>query len=122
MLLCSVLGVAATSSQAPGLRPVMRQKLTHAQKILAAVVTSDWGALESESLALVALTKVPAWAVLTSPEYGQHSAEFRQAIRDLHQAAARHDLEETPQAYNTVIRRCVECHRYIARARQAKGR
>jgi len=116
----SLAGVAAAPTQGPGLDRVMRQKLTHAQLILEAVVTSDWLALDSESRKLEALTNDPGWAVLNSPEYSRQSNAFRAAIQDLRQAAARRDLDKTPTAYNAVTLRCVECHRYVARARIAR--
>lgn len=115
-----LVGLAATPSQGPGLNRVMREKLTHAQKILEAVVTSDWATLQSESRKLEALTNDPAWAVLQAPEYSRHSVAFRQAIQELTQAAAQRDSEKTPTAYNAVTLRCVECHRYVARERIAK--
>jgi hypothetical protein len=113
----SLFGVAATTSQAPGLNYVMREKLTRAQKILEAVVTSDWVALESETRALEALTNDPRWAVLKAPEYAEQSIAFSLAVQDLHQAAVQRDLEQTPQSYNAVTLRCIECHRFIARER-----
>jgi len=39
------------------------------------------------------------------------------AIQDLHMAAAQRDLEKTPRAYVDLTLKCVERHRYMARAR-----
>ena len=113
-------GLAASPNQGPGLNRVMREKLVHAQKILEAVVTSDWVGLETQSRELERLTKDPRWTVLKYPEYAKHSAAFVLAIQDLHRAAAQRDLEKTPQAYVAVTLKCVECHRYLARARIAQ--
>jgi hypothetical protein len=110
-------GLAAGSSQGPELNNVMREKLEHAQKILEAVVTSDWLSLETHSRELERLTDDPRWTVLKYPEYARQSAAFRQTIRDLHMAAAQRDLEKTPKAYVAVTLQCVACHRYLARAR-----
>ena len=93
------------------------EKLVKTQKILEAVVTSDWVSLETNSRELVQLTNDPRWRVLKYPEYAQHSTAFIQAVEDLHRAAARRDLNETPKAYVAVTLQCVECHRYMARAR-----
>lgn len=116
----SLAGVAASPGQGPGLERVMRQKLAHTQRILEAVVTSDWQALDSESRKLETLTNDPAWAVLKSPEYSKQSIAFRAAIQDLRQAAARRDLDKTAAAYNAMTLRCVDCHRYVARTRIAR--
>ena len=113
-------GLAASPNQGPALNRVMREKLVHAQKILEAVVTSDWVSLETQSRELERLTKDPRWTVLKYPEYARHSAAFVLAIQDLHRAAAQRDLEKTPQAYVAVTLKCVECHRYLARARIAQ--
>jgi hypothetical protein len=98
----------------------MRQKLAHAQKILEAVVTSDWTGLETHSRELERLTNDPRWIVLKFPEYAQHSGEFVRSVQALHTAAAQRDLEKAPNAYVAVTLQCVECHRYLARARIAQ--
>jgi len=118
--LSAFLGLAASSSQGPELNSVMREKLDHAQKILEAVVTSDWVSLETHSRELEQLTNDPRWRVLKYPEYAQHSAAFIRAVQDLRRAAAQRDLDKTPQSYVAVTLKCVECHRYLARARLAK--
>ena len=122
LALAALFNVAAIPSQGPDLARVMREKLEHAQKILEAVVTSDWVALESHSRELERLTHHPAWNVLNAPEYARYSRAFKQAIDALHEAAAQRDLEKTPQAYVSVTLRCVDCHRYLARARITKTR
>ena len=112
-----VFGLSATPTQGPTVASVMREKLGHAQELLEAVVTSDWASLEAHSQALERLTDDPRWVVLKYPEYARHSTAFVRAIQDLHRAAAQRDLEKTPQAYVAVTLACVECHRYLARAR-----
>ena len=114
-----MLGVTASPSQGPELNTVMREKLGHAQKILEAVVTSDWVSLEMHSRELEQLTNDPRWMVLKYPEYARHSAAFVRAVQALHTAAAQRDLEKTPKAYINVTLQCVACHRYLARARIA---
>lgn len=113
-------GLAASPSQGPALSRVMREKLAHAQKILEAVVTSDWVSLETHSRELERLTEDPRWMVLTFSEYARHGAAFVRTIQDLHRAAAQRDLEQAPKAYVAVTLQCVECHRYLARERLAK--
>ena len=114
-----VLGMTASPSQTPGVNAVMREKLVHAQKILEAVVTSDWVSLEAQSRELEQLTNDPRWTVLKYPEYSRYSAAFVRAVQTLQTAAAQRDLETTPKAYVAVTLQCVECHRYLARARIA---
>jgi len=122
LVVCGLLSLAAGGNQGPRVGGLMREKLDQAQKILEAVVTSDWASLETHSRALERLTQDPAWRVFNSPEYAQHSAAFTQAIRDLQTAAVERDLEKAPQAYAALTLRCVDCHRYLARTRMAGKR
>jgi hypothetical protein len=120
LLFSAVIGVAARpGGQGPALNNIMREKLGHAQKILEAVVTNDWIALETHSREIERLTRDPRWIVLKHPDYARQSAAFVRAIQDLHLAAAQRDLERTPQAYVAVTLQCVACHRYLARERLA---
>ena len=119
-LACAVAGIAALPAQGPELNTVMHAKLVRAQKILEAVVTSDWVELETNSRELEQLTNDPRWTTLKYPEYSKYSGAFVRAVQDLHAAASKRELEETPKAYVAMTLRCVECHRYLARARLAR--
>lgn len=112
---------SAAAGQTPALKAVMREKLAHSQQLLDALVTSKWSALEEHAVALKAATNRPAWSVLESPEYVQHTARFVRALDDLIAAARRRDLEQAPMAYTVVTLSCVQCHRHIARMRLASG-
>lgn len=120
LAIVALLNVAAMDAQGPAVERVMHKKLEVSQKILEAVVTSRWMDLEARSRDLQDLTNDPAWQVLNAPEYAAHSGAFREAVRVLHDAAARRDLEATPKAYIAVTLSCIDCHRYLARNRLAK--
>lgn len=113
------LAVSNSSAQTTALSRVMRQKLEQSQGMLAAVVTSNWADLERRSEALVRVTSDPAWAVLNTPEYARQSQAFLRAAQDLIDAAKRRDLDAAPLAYASLTLSCVQCHRYVARARIA---
>ena len=55
----ALCGLGASPGQGPALNRVMREKLGHTQKILEAVVTSDWVTLETHSHELEQLTNDP---------------------------------------------------------------
>ena len=116
----ALLSLAASPGQGPEMKAVMHEKLDHAHHILEAVVTSDWVGLETHTRELERLTNDPRWQILKYPEYARHSAAFVRAVQDLHTAAAQRDLDKTPKAYVTMTLQCVECHRYLARARVAR--
>ena len=116
-----VLGVGAseTASQTVELKQVMHRKLAEFEKLLGALVTSDWAELARRGRTLEELTSAPAWQALKTPEYVRQSATFVQATRDLVDAADRHDEEAAPVAYLAVTLSCVRCHQYVARMRMA---
>jgi cytochrome c556 len=113
------MGAPNASAQTTALGRLMRQKLELSQGILAAVVTSNWTELERRSQALAQVTNDPAWTVLRTPEYSKQSQAFLRAAQDLLAAAKRRDLDATPLAYVSLTLSCVQCHRYVARARIA---
>jgi hypothetical protein len=116
VLLVALTGGAA-SSQTVGLNQVMRSKLEHSQKILEAVVTSNWQLLDAETKALTQVTRDPAWSVLQFPEYARQSAAFVRAVDDLTEAARLRDLEGASLGFVALSTSCVSCHRYMARSR-----
>jgi hypothetical protein len=115
-------GVAASvaAAQTVALSRLMQAKLEHSQKILAAVVTSNWAELQQHSEALQRAAQDPAWSVLTTPEYVRQTTAFLRASEDLVDAAKRRDGEAAPLAYVSLTMSCVQCHRYVARMRIAR--
>ena len=122
LLIATVLMVGTVGqvhAQTTALNRVMRQKLVDAQGVLGAVVTSNWAELDRRSTALARATDDPAWLVLGTPEYVKQSEAFVRAVNDLVDTAARRDLDGATIAYVALTMRCVQCHRYVARARLA---
>ena len=128
----TILGIAALlvavstgpspSAQSARMKQVMRTKLDHSQRILEAVVTSNWQQLDRESRAMATIVRDPAWAVLAMPEYVRHSGAFLRATDDLIEAATSRDLESASLGFISLTTSCVSCHRYLARARIATAR
>ena len=111
----------ASADQAPRLNKVMQAKLGHSQVILAAVVTSNWSALDRESRALALVVRDPAWVVaLTEPEYLRQSDAFSRALQDLIEAGAKRNLESAADAHIALTASCVRCHVHMTRRRIAK--
>lgn len=122
-LALAVVLLMASGSPAPGQTPalgnVMREKLMHSQRILGAIMTSDYATLERESAALVRATESPAWSVLKTPEYRRQSEAFLRASDDLVQAAKQRDLDAAAMNYVSLTLTCFQCHRYVKDARIA---
>lgn len=118
LLAATSVGYSA-DAQTARLGLVMRAKLDHSQKILEAVVTSNWQLLDHESRQIAAAAEDPAWMVLRTPEYIRHTEGFLRATSELTLAAERRDLEAASLAFGSLTTSCVSCHRYLARARIA---
>lgn len=119
VLVVATLGMSAPSAQTPSTGRLMRDKLTHTNKILEAILTSDYESLDRESAALVRATELPAWSVLKSPEYLRQSAAFVSAIQDLRDAAKARDLDTAALQYMSLSLTCFQCHKHIKGARIA---
>jgi cytochrome c556 len=107
------------TAQSLQLETVMRQKLTASQQLLAALVTSNWAALDRHTRALQSLTNQPGWDVMRLPEFHAHTTAFQRSIQALTDAARQRDQRVALAAYNGLVSSCVECHVYVARARIA---
>jgi hypothetical protein len=117
----ATISAFASANQGPRLSRVMREKMDHAQAILAGVITSDWAALDRESRALALAVRDPAWgSALTGPDYIRQSDAFSRALQDLIEAAARRDLDAAANAQIALTSTCVRCHVHMSRRRIAK--
>jgi hypothetical protein len=108
------------AGQTPATGRLMREKLTHAQRLLEALTTSDHALLERESDALAKIPSMQGWMVLQSPEYRRYSEAFLRATGDLNTAAKARDLDEAMMHYRTMTASCYQCHRYLKNRRLAR--
>lgn len=124
VLLTTVALVVAFLSKVEGqtvqTKQVMQQKLAQSQQLLAAVVTSNWAVLSERTQALESLTRQPGWQFLQTPDYRNYTAAFEKATQSLGTAAQQRDQRTAATAYTQLVNSCVECHRYVARARIAR--
>lgn len=99
----------------------MRAKLQHSQKVLEGLTTEDFSVVAKHSQAMALLSQDQQWQVLQTPEYLQRSVEFRRAIEALTEAAKKENLDGATLAYVDVTMKCIECHKYLRRVRQARN-
>ncbi len=100
-------------------RQVMREKLELSEILLGGLVTSNWASLGKTTQSLIGVINRPGWQVLQSPEYVRQTTAFLNATQALLGAADARDQRTALAAYNGLVASCVECHRYVARARVA---
>ncbi|MCO6459590.1 MAG: hypothetical protein J5I93_30110 [Pirellulaceae bacterium] len=99
----------------------MRAKLLHSQKVLEGLTVEDFGMIAKHSQEMSLLSQAAAWNVLQTPEYAQHSGEFRRSADALTKAALAKNLDGAALAYVDVTLKCVNCHRYVRSVRMAQA-
>ena len=123
VLLTTTALIVAFLSRAEGqteqTKQVMQQKLAQSQQLLGALVTTNWAALPQRTQTLESLTRQPGWQFLQTPEYRTYTTAFEKATQALVAAAQQRDQRTAATAYTQLVNSCVECHRYVARARIA---
>jgi len=117
--LAFLLTAQTVSAQTAETQQVMREKLARSSAVLAALVTSNWAALEREARALEQVTTRPGWQVLRFPEYSRDTQAFVRAVQAVAESASRRDLTTSLNAHNRLVASCVECHRNVALRRLA---
>ncbi len=122
--MAAILTLSAGSPAAQTARTgaMMREKLTHAQKILEALTTSNRDLLTAESGALVVIAKSPRWAELRTRELGIYTDSFLKAVAELDAAAKRNDFDAAAVQYNALTTSCYQCHRRLKDLRIANRR
>ena len=112
-----VMSGSVVPGQTPATGRLMREKLTHSERVLEAIMTSNYPLLEHESQALADVTKAPAWTVLKTSPYARYSLAFLTAAEDLAEAARTRDSDAAVRRYVSMTLTCYECHRYVKGAR-----
>jgi cytochrome c553 len=101
-------------------REIMRQKLEHAEHLLQALVLAEFEEIVKYGTELDRLAELQSWYVLPTPEYAEHSKEFRASAQAAALAGKNRNLEAAADAYASMIRRCVGCHEYMRRVREVR--
>jgi hypothetical protein len=112
----------AAASQTARTARLMREKLQHSQRILAALVTSDYGLLQRETQALTVITQSPEWSALITPDLRPYTSEFTRGLADLSAASERRDYDAAGASYGALTASCIACHKHVAKSRVAGAR
>jgi hypothetical protein len=107
------------SQKSPELHDFMRAKLEHSKKIIEGLTTDDFEMIAKSSQELSLLTQAETWQVIQTPDYLQHSTEFRRSADALRAAAQDKNIDGAALAYMEVTLKCVNCHKYVRRVRMA---
>jgi len=115
-----LVGVNVADAQTARTGRLMREKLLHSQRILAALTTSDYALLQKETLALTQVTKNPVWTELMTAELRPYTGGFTKALADLAAAADRRDYEAAGASFNALTTACFQCHKHVMSSRIAR--
>jgi cytochrome c556 len=119
-LLLACAGISSAQNARTG--PLMREKLLHAQRILAGLTTSDYGLLQRETQALTAITRNPVWSELMTADLRPFANDFTKALADLSAASGRRDYDMAGASYSALTTACIQCHKHVMKSRVAGSR
>ena len=97
----------------------MQAKLAHAQKVVEGLALEDFEAIAKNAQSISLLTQAEVWQVFQTPEYVQHSQEFRRAADAVSDAAIKKNIDAAALAYVDMTLKCVNCHKYVRTKRMA---
>ena len=96
---------------------LMRDKLTHMQRLLDGLVTDDFQLIAKEAELLRFVGKAASWQASDTKEYKMHSSRFASLTTQLGAAAQHNNRDAALLQYLQLNISCVDCHQYI-RAQQ----
>jgi hypothetical protein len=115
------LSTALVSAQRPdGVGDYMRIKLVHCQKVLEGIALADFQMIAKHAQEMSLISRASNWEVINTPEYLQHSIEFRRAVEAIRDAAQKQNIDAAALAYVDVTMKCVNCHKHVRAVRMAR--
>lgn len=126
LIAVALLALATTASAAEPksdetLSRFMRAKLGHSQKLLEALAVEDFDTIAKSAQEISLISQAELWQVFKTPEYLQHSNEFRRAADAVTDAAKKKNLDGAALAYMDMTLKCVNCHKYVRKVRMARN-
>jgi hypothetical protein len=91
----------------------MEAKLLYSQKLLGALANENYDQIAAQAQNLKLLSLESTWNILQTPEYIQHSADFRRRADHLSKAAKQKNLDAAALAYVQLTLNCIECHKHV---------
>lgn len=114
------LSVTSGRSEDPNkVAAFMKLKLTNAEKLLEGIALADFKLIEKSAQDLSVQSRDEMWQVLQTPDYLQHSVEFRRAADRVVAAAKKENIDAAALAYVGLTMQCVNCHKHVRDVRMA---
>ena len=120
----AVLSLAAWTWNTQGNQPnkvgdFMKLKLQKAQALLEGIALEDYDQIQKNAQGLSLLCEEEAWRVFQTPDYLQHSEQFRRSADSILNAAKKKNLDAAALGYVAMTMQCVSCHKYVRDVRMA---
>ena len=92
---------------------LMRDKLTHMQKVLDGLVTDDFKMVAEEAEMLRIIGRAASWQTMDTKEYKIHSSRYARLTSNLIAAANSGNHDAALLQYLQLNITCIDCHQYI---------
>jgi cytochrome c556 len=114
LLLFVTAGAAfAQETQPDKVGVFMKAKLDHMKRIVEGLALEDFGIIAKHAQELSLISQATNWEVLQTPEYKEHSVDFRKSADQLRNAAMKKNLDGATLAFVQMTMKCVQCHKYV---------
>ena len=107
------LSHAAEGRRRADTQTFMRLKLAWSQNILEGLTLEKFDAVSKGAIRLRDMTASNAWFAIRQPDYMTSTTNFQKNVDALYLAAVDKNLDGATEAYQQVMKRCVECHRLV---------
>lgn len=121
-------GVVAGAVMAAEVKPkraamqaFMKNKLVHSQAILEGMALERFDAISKNAIRLRDMTKSNLWYSARQPDYMLQTTNYQRSVDSLYMAAVDKNLDRVTDAYASVARSCVDCHRLVRMAQRRVG-
>jgi hypothetical protein len=94
-------------------KKVMTQKLVSSQHALEGIALADFSKIKASADKLAELTNTEEWLAVKTPEYAEHTNDFRAAVAKMAKKAKEKNLDGATLAYMEMTLTCVRCHQYV---------
>lgn len=91
----------------------MQEKLTEAQRLLAALAVEDFDQMKESANSLVRISLQAMWAKPDSPTYGNLGVRFRENANSIADMAEAENLDGATLHYLSLVMTCIECHKLV---------
>lgn len=120
----AIVGMAAWTWNTQGNQPnkvgdFMKLKLQKAQALLEGIAIEDYDQIQKNAQGLSLLCEEETWRVFQTPDYLQHSEQFRRTADSILNAAKKKNLDAAALGYVAMTMQCVNCHKYVRDVRMA---